>query len=439
MSLPFDPIRGVAGAVSGARDALNDVRNLLLGRPNVLPCSFRGVPFFAEVTQNTFGRRTALHQFPKYDIPYAEDMGRRAREFNVTGFVVGRDWESQRNALITACETPQAGTLLHPDYGQFEAICESCTVTESRVGALFLANFELHFIESGKNEIPVPAVNLALQIRNAIADALVLIKDIATIAYVASRLPATLKSLVTTATGTGSAPARRIPSNTVQRAIKILDTTDIESPQVVARMVAIPSAITADIVARNIREDSGSITAPAPVGDSSPITPYQAITALEQIVNTPPTIVQANTPAKRLTRQSIVATEIAIKAAAAMEITRTVTYIDFQSLDEAQEAWNRTLRAMDTVMRRAADENYDTVYRTMADQKARVGDDIRERAPTLDRIVYRAVPSPLPAMVISYREYGDVAHEGSIVARNRVRHPGFVASPRLELLRPVDG
>jgi hypothetical protein len=129
MSVPYDPIRGISGAVGAARGALSDVRNLLEGRPPALPCSFRGVPFYGIVTNNTFGRRLALHQFPKYDIPYAEDLGRRAREFQITGFTIGRDWESARNDLIAACETPQAGTLAHPDYGQFEAICESCSVT----------------------------------------------------------------------------------------------------------------------------------------------------------------------------------------------------------------------------------------------------------------------------------------------------------------------
>jgi prophage DNA circulation protein len=218
-----------------------------------------------------------------------------------------------------------------------------------------------------------------------------------------------------------------------------LDATDVEDPATVARLVAVPGAITADIVARNIRESSGTITASIPVGDSSPISPYQAITALEAIVSTGTTIVRPNTPAKRLTRQTIVATEVAIKAAAAMEITRAVTYIDFQSLDEAQDAWSRALAAIDAVMARAANENMDVAYRQLAEQKARLGEDIRDRAPTLDRIVYRSVPTPIPALLVSYREYGNVDHEQSIIRRNRIRHPGFVQSPRLELLRPTDG
>ncbi|MGY6214991.1 DNA circularization protein [Methylolobus aquaticus] len=439
MSTPYDPIRGVAGAVGAGRSALDDIRNLLAGRPDPLPCAFRGVPFYAVVTTNNFGRRVAPHQFPKYDVPYMEDMGRRAREFGITGFVIGPTWESARNDLITACEMPGLGTLQHPDYGAFQVICESCAVTESRVGALFKADFELRFTESGKNAIPQPVVNFALQIRNAIADAFVAIKDLLTLAYVVSRLPATLKATVQTFLGTSTKPVRRVPSNAVQKALSRLDATDIESPETVARLIAIPGSLTADIVARNLRERSGSITAAAPVGDSALITPYQAITTLEELIAVPPTILRPNTPTKRLARQSIVAAEVALKAAAAMEISRAVTYIDFQSLDEAQGAWERAFGALDAVMSRAADEGMDVVYRQLSGQKARVGDDIRERAPTLDRIVYRAVPQPLPALVISYREYGDVAHESAIVKRNRVRHPGFVQSDRLELLRAVDG
>jgi prophage DNA circulation protein len=438
VSVPYDPIRGVAGVVGGARDALNDIRSTLAGRPRALPCSFRGVPFFAVSTANTFGRRIAQHQFPKYDIPYMEDMGRRAREFAIQGFVIGRNWELARNELITACETPQAGTLQHPDYGQFEAICESCAVTESRVGALFRSDFELRFVESGKNEIPQPVVNFALQIRNAIADIYALVNDALTLAYVVSKLPGTLKSVFTTFMGTATAPTRSIPNNAVQRRLAQLDSTDIENSATVARLLAIPPAITAEFVARNLREASGSITTAPPVGDSSPITPYQAMTLLEQLIAVESLLPVGNTPKKRLLRQSIRAAEVALKTSAAVEITRAITYIDFQSLDEAQEAWLRALANLDTVMGLAAAENMDVVYRQLSRQKARLGDDIAERAPTLDRIVYRAVHQPLPALVIAYREYGDVAQEQAIVSRNRIRHPGFVQSERLELRRSVD-
>ena len=34
------------------------------------------MPFYVEIASKSGGRRTAFHQFPKRDTPYAEDMGR---------------------------------------------------------------------------------------------------------------------------------------------------------------------------------------------------------------------------------------------------------------------------------------------------------------------------------------------------------------------------
>jgi prophage DNA circulation protein len=70
--------------------------------------SFRGVPFKVFTTDTTFGRRLVEHTFVKRDTPYQEDLGRKVREFTIEAFVVGSDYESQRDALITAAETEGA-------------------------------------------------------------------------------------------------------------------------------------------------------------------------------------------------------------------------------------------------------------------------------------------------------------------------------------------
>jgi hypothetical protein len=49
---------------------------------------FDGCPFFVEAGTQSGGRRIVTHQFPKRDMPYSEDMGRRATEFMVRGYVI---------------------------------------------------------------------------------------------------------------------------------------------------------------------------------------------------------------------------------------------------------------------------------------------------------------------------------------------------------------
>lgn len=66
--------------------------------------SFRGVPFKIQASRALVGRRGQVHEYPLRDKPYAEDLGRRARAFNVECFVLGADYMAQRDALIAALE-----------------------------------------------------------------------------------------------------------------------------------------------------------------------------------------------------------------------------------------------------------------------------------------------------------------------------------------------
>jgi prophage DNA circulation protein len=263
------------------------------------------------------------------------------------------------------------------------------------------------------------------------------VKDALTLLYIASKLPATMKGYVTTAIGTARSSYDNVPNNTVQSQLIKLKNTDVESTETITHLCDLPGTMTDYIRAQNIIERSGSITPVKTLGDSAIITPYQALTRLEVTVNQFYLPFTKNTATKRATGQTVLAVETAIKAAAALEMARTVTYIEFTSLTEANEAWRRVLNALDTVMNIAANNNIDVVYQQLSDCKSILTDDIKQRAPTLNRIIYRTIPHPTPSLVIAYEEYGDTAREQEIVKRNGIRHPGFVSVDRLELIKDV--
>ncbi|MCJ2067749.1 DNA circularization N-terminal domain-containing protein [Methylobacterium sp. J-030] len=110
--------------------------------------SFRGVGFHVEVGALAGGRRIALHEFPKRDTPYAEDMGRRARRFPVTGYIVDEDYIPQRDALIAALEAGGGGTLVHPTLGTFRVACDGFSAIERRDKGGYV-EFEMTFVEAG--------------------------------------------------------------------------------------------------------------------------------------------------------------------------------------------------------------------------------------------------------------------------------------------------
>jgi prophage DNA circulation protein len=114
------------------------------------PATFRGVEFHVEVRERANGRRIVVHEFAKKDIPYSEDMGRRAKRFEVHGYVVGPDYASQRDQLINALETEGVGTLRLPTMPDEQVVVDQYRVSERRERG-GLAEFQMTFVEAGQS------------------------------------------------------------------------------------------------------------------------------------------------------------------------------------------------------------------------------------------------------------------------------------------------
>ncbi len=135
--------------------AIKDLHNPW--RDSLLPASFRGVEFHVELSTRASGRRTVVHEYPKRDLPYSEDMGRHAVRWAITGYVIHNDKRlqargvtviQQRNALYQALEFEDAGTLRHPSMEPMLVMVERYSLTESKQkGGYF--EFDMQFVEAG--------------------------------------------------------------------------------------------------------------------------------------------------------------------------------------------------------------------------------------------------------------------------------------------------
>jgi len=107
------------------------------------------------------GRRIVPHEYPKKDVPYAEDMGRRAREFTIRGYIIvyprnvdgddlkKKDYTVARDALIKALETDGPSTLQLPLLGIMNVACTRYRVTEENRSGGF-CSFDMSFVEYGQ-------------------------------------------------------------------------------------------------------------------------------------------------------------------------------------------------------------------------------------------------------------------------------------------------
>lgn len=112
---------------------------------------FRDAMFFVETDTRMSGRRVAMHQYPKRNVPYAEDMGRTNYRFIVQGYVIGPAYLDLRDNLITALEKDGPGWLRLPLPYQMAdqyVMVQSYSVTEARERGGF-CTVEMDFLEYG--------------------------------------------------------------------------------------------------------------------------------------------------------------------------------------------------------------------------------------------------------------------------------------------------
>jgi prophage DNA circulation protein len=141
------------------------------------PASFRGAFFYVESNSKSSGRRIVLHEFPKRDFPYPEDMGRHAWQFTVRGYLIQYpfdnsahdprqtpDYRIPRDALIAALEAAGPGVLQLPTIRPVTVVCPEYRWTEETNKGGYVV-FDMTFQEYGTVQ------NLTPNERNALIQA----------------------------------------------------------------------------------------------------------------------------------------------------------------------------------------------------------------------------------------------------------------------------
>ena len=113
------------------------------------PASFRGVQFHVETGEQAGGRRDVLHEFPNRDTPYSEDLGRRARRFSVTAYIIGPTYTINRDALTAVLEQAGPGTLILPTQSAQQVQVDHYSVIEQRQRG-GMCTIEMTFTEAGQ-------------------------------------------------------------------------------------------------------------------------------------------------------------------------------------------------------------------------------------------------------------------------------------------------
>jgi prophage DNA circulation protein len=120
----------------------------------------REARFHVESGSKESGRRIVVHEFPKKDLPYSEDMGRRPMEFSVRGYAIQyprdiegsrlyqRDYRLARDDLMAHLDAEGPGILQLPHLPPMRVVCQRYRMQEEeRVGGY--CTFDMSFVELG--------------------------------------------------------------------------------------------------------------------------------------------------------------------------------------------------------------------------------------------------------------------------------------------------
>lgn len=403
--------------------------------------SFRGVPFRTTDAAIGVGRRSVLNEYPLRDTPYNEDLGRRARLYEIEGYVIGDDYLDQRDALIEALETPGPGELVHPRYGSVWVSLHGDHVRLKegpREGGI--ARFTIVFVEDSDNREPAAEVDTVAEIERT-ADAL---DQAAAVAYVdevdltGPQLLADLQALAASVDlgALVSAANEYMDSVGLGDLLTLASGLGAQLVDLVRTPLAFASAFR-DIhlsLAVGIRTDDapgGALNALQRIGLANR-GDLQALTVFQRDQSA---IAAGPSSAGRAALNDIARGALQRRQCICSQARVLAIAITDQAVATADQAttWrDQVVDQIDVELELAEPDA--TTARALSNLRAAVVRDVAERAELLrQRSTFTSV-AVLPALVLAHRIYLDADRADELVQRNGVRHPAFVPAGALEIL-----
>jgi len=393
-------------------------------RDQLQKASFRNVPFEVESDDATFGRRVEVHEYPQRDMPYAEDLGRKARERNLTAFVIGEDYMTKRDALLAAFEKAGSGELVHPYYGRMVV-----AVTDVRVSHSFrdggMCSFQISFIESGELAYPA-AVNATSTQSLLAADALETnaIDDF-TENFSVDSLP---EFAVTDAITEFNEGLTSIDGALTSAGVVLSNPLSLLSDDL-ADLIRTPGQLATRFFGI-FAKGNAVLSQISGLGDINAINMLNSLTTLRLTSLFSQTYVGDNTPTRARMVKNKNAINTMIRQALITQSAGMVAAMPLPVYDDAIVIKNELLATIDAEIETANDETY-LALKTL---RSKTYADITARTQGAARLKNITPKEVMPALVLAYDLYEDTGRDGEIIERNKVRHPGFVPADTIKVL-----
>ncbi|SAF46690.1 DNA circularization protein [Enterobacter kobei] len=416
------------------------------------PASFRGVPFKVSDDEATFGRRATTHEYPLRDVPFTQDMGRKARRYSVSAYLVGNDYMAQRDRLLTALEQGGSATLIHPFYGSVTVNVDGeIKVQHSRDNG-GMCTISLQFVESGQLNYPTAGGATAQNVQAAadkadqsFADKFLDDFDLTGPDWISDETIQAASDMLDEVIGVFEVVDSQISdaARLLQGDLSVLFPPPSKGAEIISRVQEMWAAGTsiyyntdsALSAVDNLKSVAGFTSlAPRGVWPTLSDTAKQAtraINAFSQLMRSS-AVTQSTrqfsdlpTPTRRITNNSsthAALTETPTQQAAATVLPASYDQLTRQNVSYSQLFDKETCRVVG-----------DDPFVRLEDLRQAVWLDIQKRLQLSAKMVSRTPDDVTPAVVLAATWYDDAGRSAEIVALNNIPHPGFVPPNQLRV------
>lgn len=374
----------------------------------LLPASFRGVPFHVLSAGRSSGRRLAKWEYIDEQLAELDDLGGKAPTLTVTGVVFGDDAIAQRDALEEALDTKGVGVLCHPTRGILDVRVDTVDTTEPG-GDVF--EFAITFEVAGPPVLPLISISAATSLgfsldalMAAAKGAFLAVFDVrGAVSFVRSAI-GTVRSVTGALRTAATAPTEYVTA--VSGAIESgLDRIEGD----LAAIIHAPEAL-----------------ADALVGLVRAFTDWDALAGLGAAVATLPP------PA------TLEGARAATNHAAFVRLARTAAHARACQLavEESYTSADDALRRRAETITQSAALSEGTLAETQALTLVRATTlaDLTTRAATLPRLRRITPPRVMPALVLAHDLYGDATRVDELTARAGLYDPNHVRPEPFEVV-----
>ncbi len=391
------------------------------------PARFRKATFNVDESVYDAGRRGTTHEFPGRDVPYREDLGRKARVYKVEGFIVGPNYISGKNKLIAKLEEPGSGELIHPYFGRVKVSVENFSVSESTRDGGFV-KFSMTFVESGEVRFPKSENDSGFNVENA------------------GGLLDTSSQGAFGAVFSVLGQAEYAVDSVTDKVNSFADDLD----DILAQLNG-PAGAVADLALaiKNLKAVAGAlVTTPATLaseisrafsllleaGDPSDVLKH---TRKMYTFGSTDAAIPTTTSSRTKQQTNLTALNNLVKNQATVATAKAAIQIDFLTTQDAEAARIIVTDQIDTLLDTLPSESTgdDENFSNLQQLRAELVSGLPSNANNLANVTTYTPISTENSLALAYDLYGSLELEDDLVSRNDISHPGFLSADKdLEVL-----